>query len=85
LVVSFGYLGYKNAVFRRIESHEATTPIGRQLITFVKEILEAKGFRVIHILTDSIWVYKHDYTIDDYKKIPRVRNSNINRIFKKIP
>jgi len=81
LVVSFGYLGYKNAVFGRIESHEATTSIGRQLITFVKEILEAKGFRVVHILTDSIWVYKHDYTMDDYKKMEEYLNKRINEKF----
>jgi DNA polymerase family B len=37
-VTSFGYLGYRNARFGRIESHEAVTAFGREKLLTAKEI-----------------------------------------------
>ncbi len=56
LVSCFGYLGYKNARFGRIEAHEATTAYGREKLLRAKEIAEAAGFKVLHALTDSLWI-----------------------------
>jgi DNA polymerase-2 len=56
LVSCFGYLGYKNARFGRIEAHEATTAYGREMLLRAKEITEAAGFKVLHALTDSLWI-----------------------------
>jgi len=58
LVTSFGYLGYKNFVFGRIEAHEAVTAYSRELLLRAKELAEAAGFRLIHAIVDSIWVHK---------------------------
>jgi len=58
LVTCFGYLGYKNARFGRIEAHEAVTAYGRDKLLCAKEIFEAAGFRVLHGLTDCLWVQK---------------------------
>jgi DNA polymerase-2 len=58
LVTCFGYLGYKNARFGRIEAHEAVTAYGRDKLLAAKEIFEAAGFRVLHGLTDCLWVQK---------------------------
>jgi len=58
LVTSFGYLGYKNFVFGRIEAHEAVTAYSRELLLQAKELAEAAGFRLIHAIVDSIWVHK---------------------------
>ena len=79
LVVSFGYLGYKNAVFGRIESHEATTAIGRELLLFVKERAEEKGYRVLHALTDALWVHKKDATEEEYRELEKYLNSELSR------
>ncbi len=49
LVVCFGYLGYKNARFGRIESHEAVTAISRELMLQAKEVAEDMGFIVLHM------------------------------------
>ena len=38
LVVCFGYLGYKNARFGKIESHEAVTAMSRELMLQAKEV-----------------------------------------------
>jgi DNA polymerase-2 len=46
LVVCFGFLGYKNAHFGRIEAHEATTAWGREKLLSAKETAEREGFRL---------------------------------------
>ena len=56
LVVCFGYLGYKNARFGRIESHEAVTAFGREALLRAKEAAEELGFRVLHMYVDGLWV-----------------------------
>ena len=58
LVTCFGYLGYKNARFGKIEAHEAVTAYGRDKLLAAKEIFEAAGFTVLHGLTDCLWVQK---------------------------
>ncbi len=58
LVTCFGYLGYRNARFGRIEAHEAVTAYGREVLLLAKEIAQRFGFRVLHMLTDSLWVHK---------------------------
>ena len=65
LVSCFGYLGYKNARFGRIEAHEATTAYGREKLLRAKEIAEAAGFQVLHALTDSLWVKREGATEED--------------------
>ncbi|MDD2903752.1 MAG: DNA polymerase domain-containing protein [Syntrophales bacterium] len=58
LVTCFGYLGYKNARFGRIEAHEAVTAYGRDKLLTAKEICEAAGYLVLHGLTDCLWIKK---------------------------
>jgi len=65
LVSCFGYLGYKNARFGRIEAHEATTAYGREKLLRAKEMAEAAGFRVLHALTDSLWLKRKGATEAD--------------------
>jgi DNA polymerase elongation subunit (family B) len=62
LVTSFGYLGYRNARFGRIEAHEAVTAFGREKLLRAKEIGEKRGFRLIHAITDSLWISKEGLT-----------------------
>ncbi len=69
LVTCFGYLGYKNARFGKIEAHESTTAIGREMLLQAKEYVEARGFHLIHALTDSLWVQKPGTTVDDYERL----------------
>jgi DNA polymerase-2 len=58
LVTSFGYLGYRNARFGRIEAHEAVTAFGREKLLEAKEICEEEGFELLHAITDSLWIRK---------------------------
>lgn len=56
LVTCFGYLGYKNARFGKIEAHEAVTAYGREVLLRAKEAAEDLGFRVLHLYVDGMWV-----------------------------
>jgi DNA polymerase II len=56
LVTCFGYLGYKNARFGRIEAHEAVTAYGREALLRAKEAAEDQGFTVLHMYVDGLWV-----------------------------
>ena len=58
LVVCFGYLGYKNARFGKIESHEAVTSLSRELLLQSKEIAENMDFVVLHMYVDSLFVQR---------------------------
>lgn len=56
LVSCFGYQGFKNAKFGRIEAHEAINAYAREVMLTAKDHLEAGGWRVVHGIVDSIWV-----------------------------
>jgi len=56
LVTCFGYLGYRNARFGRIEAHEAVTAYGREALLRAKEVCEDFGFSVLHMYVDGLWV-----------------------------
>ncbi|MCA9867550.1 MAG: hypothetical protein KC410_13775 [Anaerolineales bacterium] len=56
LVVCFGYLGYKNARFGRIEGHEAVTAYGREMLLRAKEAAEDHGYTVLHMYVDGLWI-----------------------------
>jgi DNA polymerase-2 len=58
LVTCFGYLGYRNARFGRIEAHEAVTAYGREILLRAKEAAEDRGYRVLHMYVDGLWVQK---------------------------
>ncbi|MDR7484208.1 MAG: DNA polymerase domain-containing protein [Armatimonadota bacterium] len=66
LVCAFGYLGYRNARFGRIEAHEATTAFSREMLLRAKDLAEAQGYRMLHALVDSMWLHRPGATKADY-------------------
>jgi DNA polymerase I len=56
LVTCFGYTGYKNAKFGRIEVHESITSISRELLIKTKQIAESMDIEVQHGIVDCLWV-----------------------------
>lgn len=72
LVTCFGYLGYKNARFGRIEAHEAVTAYSREKLLQAKEVAEARGFRMLHALVDSLWVQKKGASREEYQELVQV-------------
>ena len=56
LVVSFGYLGFKNARFGKIEAHQTVCAFAREFLMRSAEIAEEHGCKIIHGIVDSIWL-----------------------------
>ena len=86
LVTSFGYLGFNNAKFGRIDAHIAVCAFDRQILLHATRIAEKHGFKVLHGIVDSIWVKKKEcdenntiltkgrqqkYCYDDYQELKK--------------
>ena len=56
LVVSFGYLGFKNARFGKIEAHQTVCAFSREFLMRSAEIAETHGCKIIHGIVDSMWL-----------------------------
>ena len=56
LLVCFGYTGYRNARYGRIECYESITAFSRDIILSAVEIVQNAGYEVIHGIIDSLWV-----------------------------
>lgn len=61
LITCFGYLGYKNARFGRIEAHEAVTAYGREALLRAKESAEDLDCTVLQLYVDGLWVKHVDW------------------------
>lgn len=58
LVCCFGYLGYRNARFGRIEAHESVSAFSREMLLQARDLCEANGWRMLHANVDSVWIVK---------------------------
>lgn len=56
LVTCFGYTGYRNARFGRIEAHEAICAWARELLLQTIELAQQSGWEVLHAIVDSVWI-----------------------------
>jgi DNA polymerase elongation subunit (family B) len=56
LVVCFGYTGYRNARYGRIECHESITAYSRDILLTAAEVAQQEGYEVLHGIIDSLWV-----------------------------
>ncbi|MFX0205656.1 MAG: DNA polymerase domain-containing protein [Candidatus Hodarchaeota archaeon] len=52
----FGYTGYRNARFGRIESHEAISAYSRHGLTLTQQIASRHGLEVVAGIVDSVWM-----------------------------
>ena len=71
----FGYTGYRNARFGRIECHEAINAYGREILLRTSALAEQRGFRVLHGIVDSLWLQGDgdtDAFAADVKKIEKI-------------
>ncbi len=60
LVTSFGYLGFSNSKFGRIDAHIAVCAFARDILLKISKIAENYGFKIIHGIVDSIWIKRND-------------------------
>ncbi len=69
LVTCFGYLGFRNARFGKIEAHECVNAYGREALLRAKDAAEDEGFHFIHAIVDSLWLKKDGATDDDVERL----------------
>jgi len=58
LVTCFGYLGYRNARFGKVDAHIAVCAFARDALLKTAKMAELHGFEVIHGIVDSLWLKK---------------------------
>ena len=78
LVTCFGYTGYRNARFGRIECHEAICAWSREILLNAKDLAEEDGWRCIHAIVDSIWL------VDNKGRTYEEQRSSIQSLMSKI-
>src|SRR3989454_3759832 len=71
LVCSFGYLGFKNARFGKIDAHIATCAFSRKILREAAALAEARGFTLVHGIVDSFWLRKKEATRGEYEDLCR--------------
>ncbi len=68
-VTTFGYLGFNNAKFGRIDAHIAVCAWDRKVLLDATRVAERRGFEVIHGIVDSLWVRKEKAGREDYLEL----------------
>jgi DNA polymerase elongation subunit (family B) len=58
LVTCFGYLGYRNARFGKVDAHISVCAFARDALLKTVRMAEERGFEVIHGIVDSLWLKK---------------------------
>jgi DNA polymerase elongation subunit (family B) len=72
LVCSFGYLGFKNARFGKIDAHIATCAFSRKVLRQAAALAEDRGFKLVHGIVDSFWLKKPGATREEYEDLCEV-------------
>ena len=62
----FGYLGFNNAKFGRIDAHIAVCAWDREVLVGAARVAERRGFQVVHGIVDSLWVKRRGADEGDY-------------------
>jgi len=66
LLVCFGYTGYKNARFGRIECYESITAFSRKILLDAAGKAEESGYNVLHGIIDSLWIKPKKNALNPY-------------------
>jgi DNA polymerase elongation subunit (family B) len=69
LVTCFGYLGYRNARFGRVDAHIAVCAFARDSLLKSVRMAEERGFEIVHGIVDSLWLKKEGASPGEYVKL----------------
>ena len=78
LVTCFGYTGYKNARFGRIEAHEAICAWARDILLETIQMAEEDGWGVLHAIVDCVWIQ------DQRQRTPEERVQDAHAFAKRV-
>ena len=66
LCTCFGYLGYRNARFGKVDAHISACAFARKTLLDTTRLVEQRGFEVIHGIVDSLYLKKEGATDKDF-------------------
>ena len=78
LVTCFGYLGYRNARFGKVDAHIAVCAFARDALLRTARMAEDHGFEVIHGIVDSLWLKKQGFSPKEVAEFCREVSSAMN-------
>jgi len=78
LVTCFGYLGYRNAKFGKVDAHIAVCAFARDALLKTARLAEQHGFEVVHGIVDSLWIKKPNVTPKEVVEFCREAEQIIN-------
>lgn len=78
LVTCFGYLGYRNARFGKVDAHIAVCAFARDALLKTARMAEDHGFEVLHGIVDSLWLKKQGASPKEIAELCRNVSSTIN-------
>jgi DNA polymerase-2 len=68
-VVCYGRLGFANSTFGRINAHEVVSYLSRKVITEARSIAQTKGFDVLHVYVDSLFISRPGASKEDFQDL----------------
>lgn len=69
LVCSFGYLGFKNARFGKVDAHIAVCAYARDVLLNTARLAEQRGFEIVHGIVDCLWLKKYNAKTEDFTNL----------------
>ncbi len=66
LCTCFGYLGYRNARFGKVDAHNAACAFARKTLLDTAKLVEKRGFEIVHGIVDSLYIKKAGATDKDF-------------------
>lgn len=66
LCTCFGYLGYRNARFGKVDAHIAVCAFARKTLLDTTRLAERRGFEIVHGIVDSLYLKKEGATDEDF-------------------
>ena len=66
LCTCFGYLGYRNARFGKVDAHIAACAFARKTLLDTARLAERRGFEIVHGIVDSLYLKKEGATDKDF-------------------
>jgi len=77
LVTCFGYLGYKNARFGKVDAHIAVCAFAREALLRTVRMAEERGFEIVHGIVDSLWLKKQGASPKEYVELCKAVSKEI--------
>ena len=71
LCTCFGYMGYRNARFGKVDAFNAACAFARKTLLDTAQLAEQRGFEIVHGIVDSLYLKKQDASDKDFVELCR--------------